>query len=99
MRYNFSRKKDNVYHTVLILAYVNQKFKNIQTLINEVERTEKRRNSKLLKDIVIALPDDKELNLEDRIKITHEIVDAIECVKNGLGVQIDIHKPHTGDKN
>ncbi|XEO08654.1 MobA/MobL family protein [Orientia tsutsugamushi] len=51
MRYNFSRKKDNVYHTVLILAYVNQKFKNIQTLMNEVERTEKRRNSKLLKDI------------------------------------------------
>ncbi|SPM44848.1 conjugal transfer protein TraA [Orientia tsutsugamushi] len=47
--------------------------------MNEVERTEKRRNSKLLKDIVIALPDDKELNLEERIKITHEIVDAIVC--------------------
>ncbi|XAF71939.1 MobA/MobL family protein [Orientia tsutsugamushi] len=59
----------------------------------------KRENSKLLKDIVIALPDDKELNLEDRIKITHEIVDAMELVQNGLGVQIDIHKPHTGDKN
>ncbi|KJV75935.1 mobA/MobL family protein [Orientia tsutsugamushi str. TA763] len=99
IRYNFSRKKDNVYHTVLIPAYVNQKFKNIQTLMNEVERTEKRENSKLLKDIVIALPDDKELNLEDRIKITHEIVDAMEWVQNGLGVQIDIHKPHTGDKN
>ncbi|WP_371220297.1 AAA family ATPase [Orientia tsutsugamushi] len=64
-----------------------------------MERTEKRKNSKLLKDIVIALPDDKELNLEDRIKITHEIVDAMEWVKNGLGVQIDIHKPHIGDKN
>ncbi|SPR12458.1 conjugal transfer protein TraA [Orientia tsutsugamushi] len=78
IRYNFSHKKDNVYHTVLIPAYVNQKFKNIQTLMNEVERTEKLRTSQLLKDIVIALPDDKELNLEDRIKITHEIVDAME---------------------
>ncbi len=29
IKYNFSRKKDNVYHTVLIPAYVNQKFKNI----------------------------------------------------------------------
>ncbi|WP_231966295.1 MobA/MobL family protein [Orientia tsutsugamushi] len=31
--------------------------------MNEVERTAKRDNSQLLKDIVIALPDDKELNL------------------------------------
>ncbi|SPR14342.1 conjugal transfer protein TraA [Orientia tsutsugamushi] len=99
IKYNFSRKKDNVYHTVLIPDYVNQDFKNIQTLMNEVERTETRENSKLLKDIVIALPDEKELNLEHRIELTHRIVDAMEWVQNGLGVQIDIHKPQTGDKN
>ncbi|WP_371253264.1 MobA/MobL family protein [Orientia tsutsugamushi] len=99
IKYNFSRKKDNVYHTVLIPAYVNQKFKNIQTLMNEVERTAKKGNSQLLKDIVIALPDDKELNLEHRIELTHQIVDAMEWVQNGLGVQIDIHKPQIGDKN
>ncbi|WP_263363959.1 MobA/MobL family protein [Orientia tsutsugamushi] len=95
IRYNFSRKKDNVYHTVLIPDYVNQEFKNIQTLMNEVERTAKDPNSQLLKDIVIALPDDKELNLEHRIEITHQIVDAMQCGQNGLGVQIDIHKPQT----
>ncbi|WP_342638436.1 MobA/MobL family protein [Orientia tsutsugamushi] len=99
IRYNFSRKKDNVYHTVLIPDYVNQDFKNIQTLMNEVERTETRENSKLLKDIVIALPDEKELNLEHRIELTHRIVDAMEWVQNGLGVQIDIHMPQIGDKN
>ncbi|KJV76234.1 viral (Super1) RNA helicase family protein [Orientia tsutsugamushi str. UT76] len=99
IKYNFSHKKDNVYHTVLIPDYVNQKFKNIQTLMNEVERTAKRDNSQLLKDIVIALPDDKELNLEHRIEITHQIVDAMQWVQNGLGVQIDIHKPNIGDKN
>ncbi|BAG40902.1 putative conjugative transfer protein TraA [Orientia tsutsugamushi str. Ikeda] len=100
IKYNFSRKKDNVYHTVLIPDYVKQEFKNIQTLMNEVERTAKnQKNSQLLKDIVIALPDDKELNLEHRIELTHQIVDAMEWVQNGLGVQIDIHKPQTGDKN
>ncbi|WP_223845143.1 MobA/MobL family protein [Orientia tsutsugamushi] len=99
IKYNFSRKKDNVYHTVLIPDYVNQDFKNIQTLMNEVERTETRENSKLLKDIVIALPDEKELNLEHRIELIHQIVDAMEWVQNGLGVQIDIHKPQIGDKN
>ncbi|KJV70086.1 AAA domain protein [Orientia tsutsugamushi str. TA763] len=95
IKYNFSRKKDNVYHTVLIPDYVNQDFKNIQTLMNEVERTAKDPNSQLLKDIVIALPDDKELNLEHRIELTHRIVDAMEWVQNGLGVQIDIHKSQT----
>ncbi|SPP24355.1 conjugal transfer protein TraA [Orientia tsutsugamushi] len=99
IKYNFSRKKDNVYHTVLIPDYVNQKFKNIQTLMNEVERTAKHPNSQLLKDIVIALPDEKELNLEHRIELTHRIVDAMEWVQKGLGVQIDIHKPQIGDKN
>nr|WP_108883766.1 AAA family ATPase [Orientia tsutsugamushi] len=99
IRYNFSRKKDNVYHTVLIPDYVKQEFKNIQTLMNEVERTAKKDNSQLLKDIVIALPDEKELNLEHRIELTHQIVDEMEWVQKGIGVQIDIHKPQIGDKN
>nr|WP_108883852.1 AAA family ATPase [Orientia tsutsugamushi] len=99
IKYNFSRKKDNVYHTVLIPDYVKQEFKNIQTLMNEVERTAKKGNSQLLKDIVIALPDDKELNLEHRIELTHQIVDTMQWVQNGLGVQIDIHMPQIGDKN
>nr|WP_284524772.1 AAA family ATPase [Orientia tsutsugamushi] len=52
-----------------------------------------------MKDIVIALPDEKELNLEHRIELTHQIVDEMEWVQKGIGVQIDIHKPQTGDKN
>ncbi|BAG39647.1 putative conjugative transfer protein TraA [Orientia tsutsugamushi str. Ikeda] len=67
--------------------------------MNEVERTAKKDNSQLLKDIVIALPDEKELNLEHRIELTHQIVDEMEWVQKGIGVQIDIHKPQTGDKN
>nr|WP_052692663.1 MobA/MobL family protein [Orientia tsutsugamushi] len=52
-----------------------------------------------MKDIVIALPDEKELNLEHRIELTHQIVDEMEWVQKGIGVQIDIHKPQIGDKN
>ncbi|WP_410522440.1 hypothetical protein [Orientia tsutsugamushi] len=44
-----------------------------------------------MKDIVIALPDDKELNLEHRIEITHQIVDAMEWVQNGLGIQTGMY--------
>ncbi len=98
--YNFSKKGDNVYHAVLLPAHADKKFKDSRILMNEVERTEKRKNSQLLKDIVIALPDDKELDLQDRIAITHEIIKEMGWVKNGLGVvQVDIHKPHDGEKN
>ena len=59
----------------------------------------KRKDSQLLKDIVLALPDDKELTLEDRIKITHLLIEKRGWVKEGLGVQVDIHEPHDGEKN
>ncbi|WP_325100672.1 MobA/MobL family protein [Rickettsia endosymbiont of Ixodes scapularis] len=97
--YDFTHKGDNVYRTVLLPNHVDQKFKDSKILMNEVERSEKRKNSQLLKDVVIALPDDKELTLEDRIAITHEIIDEMGWVKNGLGVQVDIHKPHKGERN
>ncbi|QWB86709.1 hypothetical protein JRD95_00763 [Rickettsia parkeri] len=97
--YNFSKKGDNVYHAVLLPNYVDKKFKDPRVLMNEVERTEKRKNSQLLKDVVIALPDDKELDLDDRIAITHKIIEEMGWVKNGLGVQVDIHQPHDGEKN
>ncbi|WP_341788960.1 AAA family ATPase [Rickettsia endosymbiont of Lasioglossum villosulum] len=97
--YNFSKKGDNVYHAVLLPSHVDQKFKNPSILMNEVERSEKRKNSQLLKDVVIALPDDKELDLDDRITITHKIIEEMGWVRNGLGVQVDIHQPHDGEKN
>ncbi len=99
IKYDFSKRGDNVYHTILLPNHVSKKFKDPKILMNEVEKSEKRKNSQLLKDIVIALPDDKELTLEDRIAITHEIIEEMAWVKNGLGVQVDIHKPHKGEKN
>jgi len=97
--YNFSNRGDNVYHDILLPNGVDQKFKNISELMNAVEHIEKKDNSQLLKDAIIALPDDKELDLQDRINITLRVIDKMAWVKNGLGVQVDIHQPHDGEKN
>ena len=97
--YNFSNRGDNVYHDILLPNGIDQKFKNISELMNAVEHIEKKDNSQLLKDAIIALPDDKELDLQDRINITLRIIDKMAWVKNGLGVQVDIHQPHDGEKN
>jgi Ti-type conjugative transfer relaxase TraA len=97
--YNFSHKGDNVYHTILLPEYANKKFSSVSEFMNLVEAFEKRKDSQLLKDIVLALPDDKELSLQDRINITHLLIEKRGWVKEGLGVQVDIHRPHDGEKN
>ena len=97
--YTFERRPDNVFHEILLPAHVNEKFKNVSEFANEVERTEKRKNSQLYKEYVIALPDNKDISLKDKIELVNRFVAHKEFVKNGLGVQIDIHKPHDGDKN
>jgi Ti-type conjugative transfer relaxase TraA len=97
--YNFQKRGDNVYHEILLPEGVDQKFKNTQILMNEVEHCEKRKDSQLLKEILIALPDDKELDLQDRIEITRRVVAKRKWVENGLAVQIDLHKPHNGENN
>ena len=38
--YNWTRKDDNVYHEVLLPDYVDEKFKNLSVLSNEVEANE-----------------------------------------------------------
>ena len=97
--YNFKHKGDNVYHTVLLPEHADKRFSSVAEFMNEVERCEKRKDSQLLKDIVLALPDDKELTLQDRINITHLLIEKRAWVKEGLGVQVDIHEPHDGEKN
>ena len=97
--YNFSNRGDNVYHEVLLPEHADKRFVDISVLMNEIEKCERRKDSQLLKDAVIALPDDKELDLADRIKITKRIIEERGWVKEGLGVQVDIHQPHDGEKN
>ena len=97
--YTFERKEDNIYHKILLPEYVDKKFANISELANEVERTEKRINSSLYKEYLLALPDNKEIRLENKIELVNKFIEKKEFIKNGLGVQIDIHSPHDGDKN
>ena len=76
-----------------------KKLKNVSVLMNEIEQSEKRKDSVLLKDIVVALPDEKEISLEDKIELTKSLIEKRGWIKEGLAVQVDIHQPHDGEKN
>ena len=97
--YNFSDRKDNVYHEILLPDYVDSKFKLTTNLMNLVEESERKNNSQLLKEYVLALPDDANISLDAKKKMVAEFVRQNEWVKEGLGVQIDIHSPHKDEMN
>jgi hypothetical protein len=97
--YTFERKEDNIYHKILLPEYVDKKFKKVSVFANEVEKAEKRINSCLYKEYLLALPDNKEVKLENKIELVNRFIKKKEFIENGLGVQIDIHSPHDGDTN
>jgi len=97
--YNFANRGDNIYHEILLPEHVDSKFKDTRVLMNAVERAENRKNSQLLKEFLLALPDEKNISLDLKIEMVHEFIKESKFVENGLAVQIDIHNPHDGEKN
>lgn len=96
--YYFKQREGNCYHEVLLPDGADPKFKEASVLWNAVDLFEKRRNSQLCKEFVLALPDNPEITLEDRIELTRRFADKY-FVSKGVAAQMDVHAPHDGDKN
>ena len=95
--FSFKERGGNLHHEILLPQGADDKFKNSEVLWNEAERCEKRKDSQVAKEFVIALPDDAQVTLEDRIELTRRF--ATIFVEKGVAVQFDIHSPHDGEKN
>ena len=61
---------------------LDKKFKNTEQLMNLVEESEKKSNSQLLKEYVLALPDDKNVSLE--MKHVDEAIEKIDKAFSGI---------------
>ena len=92
--YDWSHRPPPVYHEVLLPVGIDQKFKSPEMLWNIVEQKEVRRNSQTAFEMVLALPDDKVISLEDRGQLAKTFVEE-HFVQHGLAAQIDIHAPET----
>lgn len=98
--FNWTKRDGNVFHEILLPDYVNKKFSDASEFSNEVERTEKKCNSQLYVEWLVPLAKDEDsVDLEFRIETAREFVKRKGWIKEGLGVQIDIHKPHEGNVN
>ena len=94
--YDFSSRKDLLYHEMMLPEYADKKFLNKQYLWNLVEKTESRKDSQLYSEYVLALPDDKCFTHKMRIDVTRRVANDV-AVRHGVPAQIDLHLPHNED--
>lgn len=90
--YDWSHKGKPAYHEILLPKGVDSRYSNSEILWNAAEAIENRKNSQTALDIVIALPDDASISLEDRIELARSFVKE-HFTDLGLGAQLDIHSP------
>ena len=90
--FDWSYKGVSFFHKVLLPSGAHEKFQSAQALWNAVEAKETRINSQVAMEVVLALPDDKAIDLNDRIKLTESFA-KIHFIDKGLAAQIDIHAP------
>ncbi|MGD0821566.1 MAG: Ti-type conjugative transfer relaxase TraA [Desulfomonilia bacterium] len=89
LTFDYTKKKDLAYAEILLPEGTPERLKDRQTLWNEVERVEKRKDAQLAREVELALP--KELNLEQQIGLVREYVQA-QFVDQGMIADICIHK-------
>lgn len=87
-----SNTEKPIFHDVLLPSHVNTKYKNIEYLWNVVEKFEKRKDSQVGRDVVLALPDDEVISPDDKYELA-KIFAYKHFVSQGFGVQIDVHPP------
>lgn len=89
MEFDYTKKKDLAHCEILLPENAPEIWKDRQTLWNEVERSEKRKDAQLAREIELALP--KEFNLQQQIDLLREYVQA-QFVSKGMIADICIHK-------
>lgn len=95
--FSFKERDGNVHHEILLPTGADGRFKSSATLWNETENCEKRKDSQVAKELVIALPDDAQVTLEDRIELSRRFANLF--VERGVALQLDVHSPHESEKN
>lgn len=91
-KYSWAFKEKPLHHEILLPQGVDAGFKNPSLLWNTVEAKEVKANSQVAVELVLALPDDKEISNQERIELAVSFVRE-HFVNKGLAVQLDIHPP------
>src|SRR5262249_54070991 len=94
--YYFKQREAPEHHEVLLPDGADPRFTDSAVLWNAAETAEKRKDAQVAREIVLALPANAELTIEDRIELARSFAEQ-HFVSKGLAVQLDVHAPHEGD--
>lgn len=94
LSHDYTRKTGIVHNEILTPSNVPSWTKDRQLLWNEVEKSEKRKDSQLAREVEVALP--KELTLENSIELVREYVKE-NFISKGMIADIAIHDKEDGN--
>lgn len=92
--HDYTGKEDVAHNEILLPEGAPEWMRDRQTLWNFVEATEKRKDSQLAREILLALP--RELTLSQNIQLTREFVQN-RFVSCGMLADVSIHVPEASD--
>lgn len=95
-RFTFKRIARTEHSAVMLPPGADERFRDHATLWNVVEHSEKRKDAQLAREIVLALPANRQITQADRIEMVRSFVQE-HLVSKGLAVQIDWHVPHSSE--
>lgn len=93
-RYNYSRKHEVIYSEIRGPENIPARFKNREVLWSEVEKTEKRCDAQLFREIEVALP--IELNQIQMVELLRFYLDEY-AIKYGMIADFSIHNDGNGN--
>ena len=91
--FSFRHRDAPEHHEVLLPEGADPRFYECAALWNTAEAVERRKDSQVAREIVLALPADRELTTEDRVELARSFAQE-HFVSKGLAVQLDVHAPH-----
>ena len=91
--FHFRHRDTPTHHEVLLPEGADARLADAAVLWNAAEAAEKRKDAQVAREIVLALPADRELTTADRIELARTFA-AEHFVSKGLAVQLDVHAPH-----
>lgn len=94
LMHDFSRKGGVVYTEILLPENAPDRFRDRQTLWNEVQKVEKRSDAQFAREVEVAFP--VEMNREEQVRCLHSYVSK-NFVSKGMIADIAIHDKGDGN--
>jgi hypothetical protein len=91
--FHFRHRGAPEHHEVLLPEGVDPRLGEAGALWNAAEAAERRKDAQVARELVLALPADRELTTEDRVELARSFARE-HFVAKGLAVQLDVHAPH-----